>query len=681
MSMYKRYALRGAFVGILIAAATFAGSILLTPRQVTATDTGNCGPSAIIPCGAKTVDELITKYNAQNTNGAVARGTYSYFGIGPTELSQLKQKAVIGQVYNDFFGGHDVIVVNGKVAAVNATTAGRVYVNGSTKIGTFAGINVYKRLYHLSNHDVKQAFVLMDGNKFKFAILAECGNPVSGDAPTMSINKEISKDGQNFSENASFNDGETATFRVTVKETSNKAFLTGVKVTDNIPTGYEYVAGSTKVDGQAVTDITSGPVDLGIIDAGQTKAVTFQAKVKLLGKVCGTNHLPNTASVASDQTPSAQDDASGDVSKVCVAQCKDLSGPTSLNYGQVGTYVASETIQNVTVTGYTFKVDNQVVQDGASNTFNYTGNTPGDHLITVLIKFSNNTTSGETGDCAKTVHVKQQPSLRCDSLTAPKYNLASGEEVVFTALGSGTNMNVTGYTFKVNGQVVKDTNSAAENTYTFKQTVSGDYTVSVTVKGENNTTATSADCSKPVHVNEEIVPEYKCDLLTLSPTSVKINEKVTANVKYVANNGATFKQASFNFSDGAPVVVTSTANNSVTSDHSYATEGDRTISVNLTFTVNNQDVVVNGSEQNGCAKKITVNQIPKCPYDQTLLPNDPKCYEHCTIKGKEQYRKDDAAHCSLPNTGSGTTGLVALFGTTTFLGAFMYRLRMLRENQ
>lgn len=874
MSLYKRFALKGALAGVLVAAATIAGSILFSGSPVKATDAGDCGPSSIITCGVKSVDEAIAKYNANST----IQGTFNAFGISTSDLNKLKSSAVIGTIYNNFFDGHDVIVVDNKIVAINSITAGRVNVSGSTLLGNFGGVNIYQRPYHLSNHRPKQVFVHMENGEFKFGIIAECGNPVVGDTPKIALDKEISKDGVNFSENANFKDGETATFRITVKET-NGGFASNVTVKDKLPKGYTYVAGSTKLDGKKVTDITDGPINIGGLKPYESKSVTFKAKVNLVGKLCGTAKIPNTAVVDSDQTGPQDDDANSTVTKDCVAKCESLSGPTSLDAGKTAVYRAKVELKNTEVEKYVFTVDGKRVQSGKESSYTYTAEENGKHTIAVVVHFNNGTKDGGDGNCAKTVKTVEAPEvlvceslnanpnvntiklgqtvkytvsaraenveikgfifrvngekvketnsannntfdfkpteagdykirvfvkgsndrvvtsdscvknlkanplpvveLKCDGLTPKSRNLKPGQSVTFTATGSAKNTKVTGYVFTLdgekvkesntpanntyvftadeagtyrvkamvkgengatatsadceatvrvselptpllecniltvsktsvqkdeevtftasgtaentvitgyvfmlNGVKVKETNNATQNTYVFKSNVAGQYTVKAIVKGENGATATNdTTCVKTIRVNEEVLPVYTCDMLKVTPSNLRVNTKTVAEVDFTAENGAVFKSATFDFGDETtPVVVTDSSNGKARAEHTYAKNGEFTAKVNLVFTVNGQDRIVNGTLSNGCAQEVIVSDV--CKWDETLPPDSEDCFEPCPIPGKEEYAKDDVDNCvvdELPQTGAGN--MLGLFTVTSFLGAFAYRMRVIRGNR
>jgi uncharacterized repeat protein (TIGR01451 family) len=649
MKTYKRFAMKGIAAGLLVSAALFVGGILTSSKPVQATDTGDCGPSSIITCGVKNVDEIITKYNAGDTQAAVMRGTYDYYGIDAAKLNELKAKAVLGTVYNDFLGGsQDVVVVNGKVVATNATTAGRVNVSGSTKIGTFAGVSTYTREYSFSNHRAKQAFILMDGEKFVFGVLAECGNPVGGDTPEISLNKEISKDGSTFGETANFNDGETATFRLTVRETSNKGTLTGVTVKDVMPAGYTYVAGSTKLDGAATTDITAG-VAVGNMGPNVTKTVTFQAKVSLVGKTCGTNQIVNTANVDSDQTPVKTDTASGSVTKACpvVARCESMSGPATLNEGQQAVYTIEATVENTEITNIVFTVDGQEVQSGLGKSFAYTA-TPGVHVIGAVVHFADGSFSNSAG-CQKEVTVTATPKpVRCVGINGTS-GLRVNETAVLTAVTDNDDR-VAGYTWKG----VTEANGKTAIVSFDKE---GTYKVTVTITPKDGfVLGDPAQCVKTIEVTPK--PVYACDLLTISPTNPKVGDKVTITVNYTAKNGATFKDGILTFGDNGSTEITGT-NGSYSIEHTYAEAKTYQVAATLNFMVEGRTETAKAD----CAGAVTVTPPPVV-------------IEKCKIKGKEQYDANDknctAVLAAQTLVKTGPSAALGIFAIATVLGAFVH---------
>jgi uncharacterized repeat protein (TIGR01451 family) len=163
---------------------------------------------------------------------------------------------------------------------------------------------------------------------------------------------------------------------------------------------------------------------------------------------------------------------------------------------------------------------------------------------------------------------------------------------------------------------------------------------------------TKTNCNPPK------TPVYTCDLLTLSPSNLLVGKKLTATVKYTAAGGATFKSATFNFGDNKTFTTNTTANNTVSTEHTYDKAGNYAVTVKLTFDVNGKTKVVDGGE---CVGQVNVTT------------------EKCPIPGKEQYEKNDTEHCNdvkgvtkLPDTGAGTT--IGLFAAVTAAGAFLHNV-------
>ncbi len=141
-----------------------------------------------------------------------------------------------------------------------------------------------------------------------------------------------------------------------------------------------------------------------------------------------------------------------------------------------------------------------------------------------------------------------------------------------------------------------------------------------------------------VKVHLKPVPVFTCDLLTVSKLA---DNKFRFVASYTANNGATFKDVTYNVNDGTSFSGTETA------DHTFAAfNGSKNVTATVNFTVN-------GQPQTNSNEKCVVAVSSKI----VTPPVTPK-------------------PTSLPNTGAGST--IAIFGATSILGAFLYRMRALR---
>jgi uncharacterized repeat protein (TIGR01451 family) len=599
MRTYKKFAFRGMIAGLLVAAAVFSGNVLFSTKHVQATER-DCGASSILTCGAANVQEIIDNYNTFTAQGNVMQQTYAHFGIGATELTQLNAHAVLGTVYADFFGGHNVLVVkeNGvdTVVATNVRTAGRVKTADSTVIGTYSGITTYERPYNSSNSTAKQVFVLMNGEKFMFGIMAECGNPVVGDTPSLAFTKEISKDSSTYSKNATFNDGDTATFRVTATETSGKGIATGVFVQDTIPAGFDYVPGSTVINGVAAADITAlNSLFFGDIAPGTSKSATFKAKVHLIdNKVCGSSHLINTATVDSSQTGPISDTASADVTKACqpVTSCNTLTGPADLDQGQVGNYAVDYTATNTTVTSIVFSVDGTAVQTGMSPSYAYTA-LGGAHTISALVNFANGAHEGGAS-CQKVVTAKVTPKIvKCTSLTGPAGDLNEGDSSIFIA-HSSDDLLVQAYNFTVNGVAAPSTS----NRLTYKFTTAGTYTIAATLTPVAGTTFdASGNCTQTITV--KATPKVVSCTALQGPASLSVNEQGTYTVVVTDASLVDHYEFTQDGTKGGPSATPSV-------QIAFGTAGTHTISALIV-----PKAGISAGSPISCAKSTVVNELPK----------------------------------------------------------------------
>lgn len=161
-----------AFMAISLVAAPLAHAQSAVNLSSAAKD---CDANAVMYCGASTASELQAKYKA----GASIQTIYAHFGISAAEVNAMDNTAVAGTVTKS-----GDVLVGGKVVAKNALTAGRQNIAGSTKV-TKGGITFYTRKPSVSFQSSSlPAFVVLKDGVFQFAILAACGNPVSGTPTT-----------------------------------------------------------------------------------------------------------------------------------------------------------------------------------------------------------------------------------------------------------------------------------------------------------------------------------------------------------------------------------------------------------------------------------------------------------------------------------------------------------------
>lgn len=134
-------------------------------------------------------------------------------------------------------------------------------------------------------------------------------------------------------------------------------------------------------------------------------------------------------------------------------------------------------------------------------------------------------------------------------------------------------------------------------------------------------------------------PKYSCDLLDITKGD---NRKVTiSKFTTTAQNGATFKDAVISWGDDTAPLTTNTV---VGQSHTYAKDGNYTVTATARFDVNGQ--VVTASSAN-CAKSVSFTTPPTPP----VTPPTPSV---------------------LPNTGTGD--VLGIFAAVTIAGAAAHRL-------
>jgi uncharacterized repeat protein (TIGR01451 family) len=390
---------------------------------------------------------------------------------------------------------------------------------------------------------------------FQYANIVTIKVKVKMQKPRMEVSKQVAIPGQPWTENVNVDPGATVSYLITVKNTGNTQ-LDHVSIRDKLPKDVRIVPGSTMIYNSnypggiaAGSDaVVSNGIDIGSYGVNGGAYVKFKATLPNADKLeCGTNKQTNTGEAFIPGKPDVVRDT------------------------------ADVTIKK--------KCENPVV-------------------------------------------------IRCESLTAPKYELLTGEQTVFTAKGYVENATITGYTFRVNGKVVQD---GTKNTYAFKQDKEGSYVVLATVKTDKGN-ASSHGCEKTVKVKKQVTPVYRCEGLNI--TTIK-NRDVSIDLMYVASGGARLKSVSYDFGDGKSLLTDKTSNVL----HTYEKDGTYIVRPKLTFTVNGRDVVV---ESDKCVKTVT--------FSGSVLPTT----------------------TTLPNTGAGD--IAGIFGAVTVAGALSHKLFMGRRS-
>lgn len=141
---------------------------LATPVSATATG-GECDDNAVVRCGIYSTADLKAKYTGD------VKAAYNYFGITDGMIN-----GTAATIKNGTVNRNGDVILDGKVIATGAITAGRHNITGSTKF-TAGGSTFYQRPTTVSfiSREVFEAFIMVDSNgQFMGAVLKPCGNPV-----------------------------------------------------------------------------------------------------------------------------------------------------------------------------------------------------------------------------------------------------------------------------------------------------------------------------------------------------------------------------------------------------------------------------------------------------------------------------------------------------------------------
>jgi len=256
---------------ILLFAATSAivtlSTLMTVPYLKAAGEPRDFDSNATIKGGAFSKDELITRINSgDGAHGDLQQIFYSE-NRGITEAGI--RNSADGVVKKD-----GTVWVGGTQVASGVFSSGRTYMPGSTRDGS-----LWMRPPSVSFVSSQlDAFVLMDGGTFKFAIIKSCGNPIKVlKVPFPQIFKRVrndrtgvESDGDTIQSAVKVQPGDPITYSVTVTNQGNGP-LNETVVTDSLPAGVELR------DNPQNRDLS---VNLGTIEGGGGRK-----NIKILAKV------------------------------------------------------------------------------------------------------------------------------------------------------------------------------------------------------------------------------------------------------------------------------------------------------------------------------------------------------------------------------------------------------------
>jgi len=280
--------------GIVMLLFLVFGSVATAPLSVNAAaPNGDFDANAVMWGGVKDLNELKAGYRYNQNHNVQA--IYKPFGIN-------SEADLNGMVAGRVTKSGEVWVGNKKVAT-NAISAGRQNMPGSLKI---PGVDAYARATSVSfGSDSLDALVKMKDDKFQFAVIKACGNPVNAkpvtppkkpapkpqpkpvpkprpqpqpqpqpqptpEQPQFEVEKDVRVKGQTAwqLDETTAKPGETVEFRITVKNTGD-VDLQNVMLRDTLPAGVSF---TNTVDSHLFNE----GINLGAIAKGASSETIFE---------------------------------------------------------------------------------------------------------------------------------------------------------------------------------------------------------------------------------------------------------------------------------------------------------------------------------------------------------------------------------------------------------------------
>ena len=587
---------------IILAVLAFSAITFFAVSQTSSAAARDCDSNAILYCGAYSVSELTQKYNSADSK---ARQAYDYFGVRQSDF---------GQLVNGYVTKSGTVVVNGQTVASGVLSTGRHATPNSVRIPGGAYVRPPSDSF-LSNSI--PAYVMMEGDRFLYAIIKSCGNPVgTGNLDRTTITQAKTSAPSPGSEVAP---GETIHYQMTVKNTSSITAQT-VSLADAIPANTTYVNNSFQtISGTPQPDLFDfdGRRILAAwhrVPAGAERTIKFRVTVN--GNVADGTRICNSATadaigVNPQQTNEVCNTVNEEEVEVCnpatgeiitvpeseadnylppnhpdcqdepvVARCVSLTANPANGVAplQVSFRATSEASGGAKQIRYNFDYDNNGTIDdtgrvnGSSSivgAHRYTQ--PGTYTAKVFVVFEmpdGSTVTRTSSNCEARVVVTEplNPVAICTGLTANPTRGYAPLQVSFraTSEASGGAKQIR-YNFDYdNNGTIDDTgrvNGSSSIVGAHRYTQPGTYTAKVFVVFEmpdgSTVTRSSADCEAEVVVLNRVTPQAACESLT----AVKLSDRIFQfEARATTSDGAEVTGYTINYGDSATETVTSSAN-------------------------------------------------------------------------------------------------------------------------
>lgn len=371
--------------------------------------TPDCDTVAIIRCGFGSETELRNK-----TKQGDVQAVYNNFGISQGSLNGF----VDGVVWKD---GRVTLGSNGqgRVVATNAMTAGR----WDHPTSDMTRIPNTDRAYRMSTShftdEGQVAVIKMVNNKFAFAVIKTCGNPVTGhpttpptpSTPGLTVEKKVSQQQtQNWQELVMVKPGDHVKFRIVAKNTGNVT-LDKLSFQDVMPAGLSQVQtmGSLTLDGHVITNAVTDGFTLNALKPGQQHIIIFEAATassENRQSACSTGLINKGIIRSGNVLPDKSDTAAVKVCQPTIPQ------PPKPNYVCTSLTVTAQSNRTVTVTGFSTKTANGAVYKRA------------------VIDWGDGTNAAKTTDVIGSTHQYSSDGTKLIKATA--YFTVNGKEVSST---------------------------------------------------------------------------------------------------------------------------------------------------------------------------------------------------------------------------------------------------------
>ena len=340
--LYNPRRIRTSFIYLVSFMIALVVMSIWVPNAHALTLPTSCNDAAneVLWCGAATPAQVALDYvNGDGHNSASSiQNIYNYYGITSSDINEMTTTAVAGVVTNT-----GEVLVNNQEVAYNAITAGRDNMAGSTTI-TYNGTTFYQRTPSVSFVSSSlDAFVVMNGNSFLYAVLSSCGNPIVATAitpvptstissPNYNVQKLVAPYGSsNFVSELQTNPSSNVVYKILIDSTGNSA-VNNLIVKDVLPNDSLYQTNTLILNGSQLTSDQVGSffgsgLQLGVLPAGQSDMLIFTALVgaNQNSANCTNESLPNTVFISASNLPNESATATVSI------QCPVSMVPVSLS--------------------------------------------------------------------------------------------------------------------------------------------------------------------------------------------------------------------------------------------------------------------------------------------------------------------------------------------------------------